>query len=189
MRFNHIAYTIMAAIAPAFMASAMTVGNSSYTATVYDDATMDELTIEPTSYNNLSYAEYALNYTSPNNVGSTYLTGFTVDAGAGRVGNVVTSLLDNAEVQVSVKTTFMPSNYVEQVLTIVNITNWPLNNLVVYRIQDCDLFGDSANNTVGRDAATHALYQTEYGFCVAQNICLENRTFADHWQGGYPDVL
>ena len=164
MRFNHIAYSVIIAIAPSFMASAMTINTSNYTASVYGRATMDQLTIKPTSYNNLNYAEYALNYTSPNNVGSTYLTGFTVDAGMGRAGNVVTSLLDNAEVQVSLKTTFMPSNYVEQVLTIVNITNWPLNNLVVYRIQDCDLFGDSANNTVGRDAATHALYQTEYGY-------------------------
>lgn len=109
---------------------------------------------------------------------------FSIVTDVGQAGNVITSLVRNARLLVAFKSTFALSNYFDQEVTVINATNFVLTNCVIYRIQDIDLFEHNENNYVGRDAATHALYQSEYGLLIAQNMYWPDLTPAERWYGG-----
>jgi len=111
-------------------------------------------------------------------------TDFGIVTDVGQAGNVITSLVRNSRLQVAFKSTFAPSNYFEQEVTVINATNFVLTNCVIYRIQDVDLFEYNENNYVGRDTATHAMYQSEYGVFIAQNMYWPDLTPAERWYGG-----
>lgn len=112
---------------------------------------------------------------------------FAIVVDVGQAGNVITSLVRNARLLIAFKSTFAPSNYFEQEVTVINATNFVLTNSVIYRMQDIDLFEYGANDYVGRDAATHGLYQSEYGLFIAQNMYWPNLTPAERWYGGKVD--
>jgi len=116
-------------------------------------------------------------------------TDFSIVADVGQAGNVITSLVRNSRLMIACKSTFASSNYFEQEITVVNATNFVLTNCVIYRIQDVDLFEHNENDYVGRDAATHAMYQSEYGLFIAQNMYWPDLTPAERWYGGDVDKL
>ncbi|MCX7848021.1 MAG: hypothetical protein N2595_08345 [bacterium] len=145
------------------------------------------LTIKPAPFDHMGDGMYVVHaHGDSYDLDSDY---FWIVSDVGRSGNVITSLVENALLRVAFKSTFAPSNYFVQEVTIVNVTNFVLTNCVLYRIQDVDLYEYSENNYVGRDTATHALYQSEYGLFIAQNMYWPDLTPAERWYGGAVNAL
>ncbi len=103
-------------------------------------------------------------------------------------GNSADSVIKSEAVQIAIHTDFL-EKYIAQQYTITTITNVPLNDVVYYHFQDGDLRGSTLSDTVGRNAATRVMYQTQSNMFLG--ICLFNpdMQYSDRYQGGYLDTV
>ena len=185
MKITILCGTLVLLTASSLFAGSIVYRTNAYTARVFHDGSTDRLNFPPSSPDHISTAEYTAYYNS----GINYFSGFNILNNVSLSNNVLTSRIGNDELEVAFTTVFMPSNWFEQRMVVQNTTNYPLSTLVLYRVQDGDLFGDGANNMVGRDAATRAVFQSEFGLHIAQNLFLPNLGSASSFQGGDVGVV
>ena len=104
-------------------------------------------------------------------------------------GNSADSVIKNDAVQIAIHIEFMPDNYIVQRYIVTSITNVTLYNVVYYHFQDGDLQGSTLNDTVGRDATTRVMYQSQSNMFLGTCLFKPDMQYSDRYQGGYLDTV